>query len=225
MSFDKNYVFDEWLAAYAAGQLSVGPSVMIAAHLDLCPEILPRLNKFEAVGGRLLDNLSPCENVGYPLLGDLLNRIEHQEETFPDFRSEIGTRQKEKNDGIFPRSIQKFLGYDFQQARWRFAGAGSMISHLWQDSNNGRLWMFRSRAGTVTPIHTHSGKEWTLILQGGYSTIEGDYRPADLHQVDETHEHQPIMHAGEDCICLVFTEGPTIYSQLLPKMMQRYTGI
>ncbi len=225
MTSQKNYVFDEWLAAYAAGQLPLGLSLMVAAHLDLCPELLPRLRRYEEVGGQFIENLAPCMDVGYALLGNLLNRIEQQEESFPDLNTDKPDLGSPEAASIFPRSIQRFLGYDFEQARWRFAGPGSVISHLWQDDGVGRLWMFRSKAGTVTPAHTHSGKEWTLILRGGYSTNEGEFALGDLHQVDENDTHQPIMDESDDCICLVFTEGPTIYSQFLPKIMQRYTGI
>ena len=56
-----------------------------------------------------------------------------------------------------------------------------------------------------------------LILQDDYCAIAFDYGRVDLHQVDESHEHQLAMHAGEDCVCLVFIEGPTIHSSFFAK--------
>lgn len=225
MELGKTYVEDHWLGAYAAGQLPVGLSLMVAAHLDMCPELRPRLEQYECLGGSMMEDLSPCPEIGYDMLSSLLNRIEEQESSFPDLKEPENLPKSRQRSEVFPRSIERFLGHGFEQARWRFAGPGSVISHLWQDDDKGRLWMFRSKGGTATPVHTHSGIEWTLILKGGYTTVEGNFREGDLHQVDETCEHQPIMDQGEDCVCLVFTEGPTIYSDFLPKIMQRFTGI
>lgn len=224
MNTSRNFVEDHWLGAYAAGQLPVGLSLMIAAHVDMCPELAPELHSFESVGAALLEGFEDAPQIGYDMLTALLNRIEQQEMSFPDLH-DVEPKPDAETQELFPAPIKRFLGHGFEQARWRFAGPGSVISHLWQDENNGRLWMFRSKGGTVTPVHSHSGIEWTLILQGGYSTKEGNFRKGDLHQVDETDEHQPIMDPGEDCVCLVFTEGPTIYSEFLPKIMQKYTGI
>lgn len=225
MSSIKNYIDETSLAAYAAGQLSVGQSLMTAAHIDMCPELESEVARLEALGGQLLEELKPSNDIGYAMLGNILNRIEEQEENFPDHSySEVSVIRDESKD-LFPQTIRRFLGFNYSQTRWRFAGPRSMISHLWQDGMGGRMWMFKSRAGTVTPIHKHSGIEWTLILKGGYSTKEGHFLPGDLHQVDENDEHQPIMDENEDCVCLVFTEGPTIYSSFLPKIMQKFTKI
>lgn len=225
MELDRNYVDDDWLGAYAAGQLPVGLSLMIAAHIDMCPELRQRLYQHECLGGLMLEDLSPCPEIGYDMLSSLLNRIEEQEQSFPNLAEIEGHPERQNYVELFPKSVERFLGHGFKDARWRFAGPGSVISQLWQDEGNGRLWMFRSKGGTTTPVHTHSGIEWTLLLKGGYTTVEGSFTAGDLHQVDETCEHQPIMDEGEDCICLVFTEGRTIYSDFLPKIMQRYTGI
>lgn len=221
----KNYIDETSLAAYAAGQLSVGQSLMAAAHIDMCPELHSDILRLEAVGGQLLEDLQPSNTIGYSMLGNILNRIEEQEESFPIKHQSAVPTVREEKESLFPKTIRRFLGFDFTEVRWRFAGPGSMISHLWQDDAGGRMWMFKSRAGTITPVHTHSGIEWTLILQGGYTTKEGHFLRGDLHQVDEHDEHQPVMDDDEDCICLVFTEGPTIYSSFLPKIMQKFTGI
>lgn len=159
----KNYVEDHWLGAYAAGQLPVGLSLMIASHVDMCPELSPKLLHFETVGAALLEDFEDGPKVSQDMLTDLLNRIEVQEASFPDLHDQEAENELGNKQELFPLPVQQFLGHGFDQARWRFAGPGSVISHLWQDENQGRLWMFRSKGGTVTLIAELNGPSFYKV--------------------------------------------------------------
>lgn len=50
---------DEWLMAYAAGALSEGQSLLLAAHLSFLDDAAERLAVAEAAGGALLETVSP----------------------------------------------------------------------------------------------------------------------------------------------------------------------
>jgi len=46
-----------------------------------------------------------------------------------------------------------------------------------------------------------------------------------LHIEDETETHAPHIDEGEDCICLVMTEGLLKMQGWLPKLIQPVVGI
>ena len=75
------------------------------------------------------------------------------------------------------------------------------------------------------PDHSHTGEEWTLILTGSYTVGEKRFTRGDLHIEDETETHAPHIDEGEDCICLVMTQGPLKMQGWLPKVVQKVVGI
>jgi len=53
----RHHLDDATLMAYAAGAVTEGFSLVIAAHLELCGRCRDRVAEAEALGGRLLDSL------------------------------------------------------------------------------------------------------------------------------------------------------------------------
>ena len=71
---------DSTILAYAAGALSEGFSLVIAAHAESCQRCQDRLSNAEAFGGELLMSLPP-QHVGGGGLDDVWRRIEVPEES------------------------------------------------------------------------------------------------------------------------------------------------
>jgi putative transcriptional regulator len=46
-----------------------------------------------------------------------------------------------------------------------------------------------------------------------------------IHTVDDTIEQQPLIEQGEECICLVLTEGPLRFKSLASRMVQPLIGL
>ena len=81
-------------------------------------------------------------------------------------------------------------------------------------------------AGQAMPEHSHRGTEMTLVLQGGYSSVDGHYVRGDLEVADQQTNHTPIADDdGEDCICLVATDGRLLFNCLLPRLAQVFLRI
>ena len=55
----KHHPSEDFLLAYAAGDLSEAWSLVIATHLALCPVCRRAVRDAEAIGGALIDDLAP----------------------------------------------------------------------------------------------------------------------------------------------------------------------
>ena len=81
---------DESLLRYAAGSLSAGPSLVVAAHLELCPLCRAQVAKFERLGGAFL-----ADTARAPMRADALGRaLEKLDQTPPARVSGAGFRSR-----------------------------------------------------------------------------------------------------------------------------------
>jgi putative transcriptional regulator len=85
-----------------------------------------------------------------------------------------------------------------------------------------RVFLLRSGPGTKMLQHTHSDLELTCVLTGAFSHAGGRYGPGDFDLGDETVEHQPVVDAGEVCVCLVAMQGELRLKGLLGRIMQPF---
>ena len=58
------------------------------------------------------------------------------------------------------------------------------------------------------PVHTHRGREHTLVLAGGFTDEFGHFLRGDFSSTDPTVTHRPVADPGEPCICLAITTAP-----------------
>ncbi|MCV6588281.1 MAG: cupin domain-containing protein [Marinobacterium sp.] len=98
------------------------------------------------------------------------------------------------------------------------------IQHLPLESSEGNLRLLKIAPGISIPLHSHEGSELTLILQGSYCDELGRFQAGDVADLDCDTEHQPITDGNEPCICLVATDAPLRFNDLLPRMLQPFTG-
>jgi putative transcriptional regulator len=63
-------------------------------------------------------------------------------------------------------------------------------------------------AGGKTPKHSHSGKEYTVVLEGSFSDESSVYSEGDFILREEGDEHQPMGAQNGECICLSALQAP-----------------
>lgn len=197
----RHHPSDETLLRYAAGTLAAGPALVVASHIWGCPHCQELVRSFEAVGGALLDDLPPT-----PLDADALARamasIESAEEpaALPGDSSPLPTGL----EGIRIPAPLSTCTFD----SWRWLGPGVRASRVKLPGNrDSGVMMLRVGPGRALPDHGHTGTEWTQILHGSFSDAFGRYGAGDLAEVDEDVEHQPIVDAGGECVCLAAIDG------------------
>ena len=71
-------------------------------------------------------------------------------------------------------------------------------------------------------MHGHSGNELTMVLAGGFTDATGSYARGDVESADDGLVHQPVADAGEECVCLVVTEGDLQPTGFIAKLVQPF---
>ena len=56
----EHHLSEEILMAYAAGSLPEALSLVVASHITLCPECRAAVEAYEALGGSLMEDISPA---------------------------------------------------------------------------------------------------------------------------------------------------------------------
>jgi putative transcriptional regulator len=207
---------DETLLGYAAATLAPGPRVVTAVHIGCCDRCRARVSEFEAVGGAVLGELDPT-----PLADDAFARVmaridetaapaseTRQAIVLP--RAEIGIRLPAALDacGIGP---------------WRWVAPGVRWSKVSVPGDAGaNVMLLKVAAGKRLPEHSHTGREFTHVLSGSFSDDRGRYAAGDFDEADSDVEHQPVVDATGECICLAAIEGRMLLRGLIGRIVQPF---
>jgi putative transcriptional regulator len=207
---------DETLTAFAAGNLDEGRSVVVAAHIEMCDRCRGWAATVEKIGGVLLSELPPTA-MSSDAVSRALSRIDRGEHI-------IAARMESPSPSDL--AMLPMVARAYPIGRWRWMGPGVHWRPLEVPAQNGaRVFLLKSAPGTKMPHHTHTGTELTLVLSGAFSHAGGYYGPGDIDEADDTVEHQPIVAAGEDCVCLVAMEGKLHLLGAIGRLLQPFVRI
>lgn len=195
------------IAAYAAGTLGQAFSVVVAAHVSLCPECRARLEAHEHVGGAVLEDLAQ-ETVSADLKSSVLAMIDQPAKPEP---------ARPIRSGIFPSAVMGAL--KGRQPKWRSVGGGIRQCIL-EQGPEGSLRLLHIPPGRAVPDHGHGGLELTLVLQGSFSDAAGAFSVGDVEVAAEDVQHIPIAGEGLPCICLAASDAPLRFCGWLPRLLQ-----
>jgi putative transcriptional regulator len=212
----KQHPTDETLAAFAAGHLDEGRSVVVAAHAEMCSRCHNWIAKLETIGGVLLSDL-PGVALAEDALARALVRIDLAQ------RAEVTRTERAvpSDVAILPKAARAY-----PMGRWHWMGPGVHWRPIEVPADQGaRVFLLKAAPGTRMPHHTHTGSELTLVLRGAFAHLGGHYGPGDLDEADDTIEHQPIVAPGEDCVCLVAMEGKLHLLGLAGRLLQPFVRI
>jgi putative transcriptional regulator len=189
---------DELLLDYATGALAEGPALAVALHAALHPTTAKQIDRLANLGGALFESedavLDDAE------LAKAMARIDG---VTLDPRPQAAPLLKEFSWA--PRPLHRYLQRSMSWQR-KFGGFEEMPV----DGIRGhRVSLLRLMPGRGLPIHAHTGEEFTVVLQGGYTDTTGNYGPGDF-AVGPEGEHKPVADAGEPCIALIVLENPIV---------------
>jgi putative transcriptional regulator len=209
---------DETLLAYAAETLAPGARVVAAVHVGCCVRCRTRVSQFEALGGVVVDQLEPS-SLSDGALERVMARID-----------EPAVPPREALHAIAPTKAP--IGIELPPALddcgigpWRWVAPGvrwSKVSVPGDTQTN--VMLLKVAAGKRLPEHTHTGREFTLVLSGSFSDDRGRYAPGDFDEADSEIEHQPVVDKDGECICLAAIEGRMLLRGLLGRLVQPFVG-
>jgi len=212
---------DALLLDYASGPLGETWSLAVATHLALCPKCRRDLSHMEAMGGNLLDTVSP-EPLAEDALDAVMARLDNPAEEYDERRQPV---PKDNSKPVLPQPLREYLGCDLDDLLWQRLGLGAYQLRIPTGDEMTTARLLRIPAGRPVPEHSHRGLELTLVLSGAFSDATGHYARGDFQEADESLEHQPHAAPGEDCICLAVTDAPLRFKSFAVRIVQPLLGI
>jgi putative transcriptional regulator len=209
----RHTVPDDLLMGYAAGALPQPFDLVVATHVSLSDDARARLAGFEAVGGAVLEEME-----GAALADDSFDR------TLARIAGKAPEPYRAPSRGIFPTPLQRVVGGDEGAVKWKSLGMGARQALLCSEGEATARLIFIP-ADQAMPQHSHRGMELTLVLKGAFRDDGGLYARGDLEVANEEVDHTPTAEPGEDCICLIATDGRLKFTRLLPRIAQPFFGI
>ncbi len=223
----------ESLMALACGTLLPGPRLVVRVHLSSCPECRERLREMEVLGGLLLEAAPPVP-LGTNALERIFARIDAEASASRDLaprdlapRDLASAPRPERAPPVLSGGIAlpaELAGHRI--GRWRFITPSFKWSRVTlADAPEANVILLRFAAGSAAPRHGHRGREYTQVLHGRFSDADGQYGPGDLTEADENVDHQPIVDADGDCLCLAALEAPIRIHSFLGRLVQPLIGL
>ncbi len=214
-----HHLDDATLFSYVAGALPQGMALVVACHLSMCDTCRARLRAPEAVGGALLESLTP-DQIDDNSLDDVLARLDEVEvRPEPDPSEPMPTQ----TDSEVPQPLAALIGDSLDDLEWKRMVSGICYIDL-PGGPQGVTKLLRVAPGGVVLPHTHRGNELTLLLRGSLSDEIGRFQRGDISDLDDQIEHQPLADSREGCICIVATDAPIRFTTLLGRLVQPLTG-
>jgi putative transcriptional regulator len=211
---------DTMLLSYAAGKLTEGFALVIAAHLNACGECRAAVLAYENVGGALIEALEPVE-MTTDSFAKTLTRVEVGSRDGKQIRRSTGSSSL---DWWRSEPLRSYLRA--RRPRWRPLAPGIGYSPILRRRREGvASLLLRVSPEAALPKHGHAGCEMSQILVGGYSDDGGTYEAGDFIAKDATDRHKPFADSGTDCILLVGLDGPLLFGGPVVRWLQAIAGI
>jgi putative transcriptional regulator len=208
----RHHPSDERLVDYASGAMPEPPALLVATHLALCPRCRRAVSDLEAVGGALLELVTPAR-LAENSLERTLARLD--EPAAPARPAAPGT------DAALPQPLRGYLAASLDCLPWRRIGPIAEVRLLtgFAGFTTRLLW---ARAGAAVPAHTHAGSEMTLVLRGGFRDERGHFALGDVDEADASVDHRPVADDDEDCICLTVSDAPLKLTSRLGRLLNPF---
>ena len=211
----QHHLDDATLMSYSAGSLPEALSAVVAAHLGMCTRCAAAVQQMDDIGAALFAKLAPASlNQSAPVM-----ELRRQE-------ADPAVAIEQPRAGVnaeVPPALARLVAGTLDTIPWRRLGLG--VWHHRLPCSDGDLRLLKVAAGRRMPEHGHGGCELTLMLRGAYADETGVYRPGDVADLDANIEHMPIADAQMGCICLIASEKPAKFKNLIPRLVQPLTGM
>lgn len=198
------------LEAYACGDIDAVSGLVLATHLEVCPDCRQRVASFESQQAESLASVEICHSDDSIQLEQMLAAI-----TSSDCKSdehEVYEPRCVEVKGkrfVLPQTLSRYADL---MTEWRSYG-GKVYSSQFDFGEEARVNLMYISEGVQIPQHTHKGIETTLVLHGRFSDEDGEYRVGDFLQRDASVKHTPRTEQHQDCLCLTVLTEPMIFTQ------------
>lgn len=195
-----------WLLAHMNRSAPDALSLLVASHATLCGSCSGELGALAELGGSLLADAAPIEGGDFDAV---LAQLDGPPPPVPP------TLQ----DPVLPPALAAVAGR-FEALPWQRLVPGVSIVPLAVDGAR-TVRLMRFRPGFRPPLHTHTGEERALVLHGGFSDDQGEFRRGDLSLRGDDQHHQ-VFHTDGPCVCLFVNDGPLVPLTWFGRLLARF---
>lgn len=209
------------LRTYCAGELPASVSVIIAAHIELCPhcqqqvEVITKefandtfTSSFDCVSASSVSTDYDLNGFDIDSMIDTITTDTSITEIEPASPVELTLNSREY---FLPQVLR-----NLERSNWSKLGKLSR-SRIDLDDENLHTSLLHIEAEGSVPSHTHNGFEVTLLLEGSFEDEMGTYHEGDFIWLDGNHTHNPITNNG--CLCLTVASDSLHFTQGLTKIL------
>ena len=198
----------EMIVEYANGTLPSAESLLVASHASMCVHCRRQIAEYEDIAAALLEAGEEAP-MAAGSLDALLARIDRDEENGASDEAPVEPAAlDEETRRLVPPPLRPLLPSSLPSLRWRRIGRGIRQAEL-SDYGTGRVALLEIRGGQRVPSHTHTGNEYTLVLQGAFRDGDAHYASGDVALADPSVDHAPVADEGAPCLCLTIRDGRT----------------
>lgn len=191
----------ETLLAHASGHLTLTESILIRLHAKACETCAHHLTELEQIGGRVLTHMSDTP-VASNAFANLMEKLAQE-----DTPTQLSVTRQPTIETVLPVIEDIFLhGASSDTLNWQWRTKRFAEISLPVNDTHHEAKLIYIKKGMKIPRHTHTGDEYTLVLQGAFSDADGTYKRGDYIAKNAHDEHAPV--ALSDCICLALTTAP-----------------
>lgn len=205
----------QFLNDYAAGSLSMGHSLCVAAHLAYCPQCRAQLNQLNSIGGALIEQLAPTQ-ISAGLLDRVMAQIGDHQHPPVSVQHKVAAQPliQAGDDGPVPDIVSKLAHCDIRSLQWNRVNKTMSYARLVTGDRRHEAALYNIRAGGHIPQHRHRGTEITVVLRGAFSDHAGVYHDGDFIVRDRDDCHAPTATLDDDCLCLAVLDHPVRFTGL-----------
>ena len=201
------------LVDFAAGTLDAARELVVGAHIAACDICARETSLLEAVGGALLETLSPAETAP-DALATVLGRIDRPAPA-------PSATPAQNPDWIHvPTAV-----LDAARNRRRWAAPGVWVAPITGDRKGQRAYLLRIAKGMSVPNHAHRGTEMVVVLKGAFTDNGECHGAGDFSENAVELVHQPAATMDGECICLIAADGPLVPRDWVGWLFQPFVGI
>ncbi len=220
----KHHPKHELLSLYSQGELPAGLSIIIAAHLELCPQCQQQASHMTAHHAE--QTFTPAMQAEPSWNSDSCDHDLHDVDFDVTGMIDAITSDVRHDDVILKDKIHfQVKQHDYWLPQALASVALQPQQHLGKltrsriELNEGKLKtsLLHIEAGGSVPMHTHKGFEATLLLAGEFSDEMDDYQASDFIWLTGEHQHTPTTKSG--CLCLTVSDDGQIFTQGLAKLL------
>jgi putative transcriptional regulator len=201
------------LLSFAAATIAEPLAAVVAAHLSMCPRCRAEVADLELLGSAIMLSVPDTSaRAAMKVPARSAEVVTH-----------VAQRVAQANERL-PAPIAATYALSLDGIPWKRLGPGVWHNRLaLRQEGDGDLRLLRIAPGRKMPDHGHGGAELTLVIEGSYSDVTGQYRRGDIQDVDEGVEHQPIVDKDGECVCLIASEHPARFKTLVGRLTQPWT--